>query len=134
MPRDAFHFRSRGAISQGGWISQRGAFSEPFRSPFRSCEMRVRSCKMALMCQGMVSQPFRSYEMREGICEMALVCQRVISQLRKFSQRGIGGYETISQWEAIFEARLGGPFSQTGALFRLRNFADHAFSLLLSSS
>ena len=98
--------------SQKAFLQPRRNFAAKchFRSPCRSCETGVQHC------------------------EMTLVCQRVISQLRKFSQRGIGGYETISQWEAIFEARLGGPFSQTGALFRLRNFADHAFSLLLSSS
>ena len=35
-----------------------------------------------------ISQPFRSCEMSVRGCEMALMCQRGVSQLRKFSQRG----------------------------------------------
>ena len=72
---------------------------------------------------------------------MALVCQMAVSQLRKFSQKEERGYEIISQRGAIFAAdawELRNYFATraifAGALFRLRNFADHAFSLLLSSS
>ena len=74
--------------------------------PFRSCETDVLACEMALVCQGVSSQ------------------LRKFSHLRKFSQRRIGGCETISQREAIFAT----------ILFRLRNLTDHAISSLLSSS
>ena len=81
-------------------------------------------CEMEDLQGVEVSQPFRSCETGVLGCEMALVCQRTSSQLWKFSQRRMGGCETISQQEAIFAA----------SHFRLRNFADHALSLLLSSS
>ena len=71
-----------------------------------------------------VSQPFRRCETGVLGCKMALVCQGASSQLRKFSQRRMGSCENISQREAIFAV----------VLFRLQNLADHALSLLLSSS
>ena len=92
MPRDGFNFHSRWAILQ-----QMVDFAADghFRSPFCSCEMRVKGCEMALVCQGGVLQ------------------------LQNFSQRGVWGCEIISQPRAIF----------AGALFGLRNFADHGFFL-----
>ena len=93
-------------VSLDGIVSSTGALSWSygrgfrgggnFRSPFRSCETGV-------LCY-----------------EMALVCQGASSQLWKFSQRRMGGCETISQREAIFAA----------VHFWLRNFAGHALSLL----
>ncbi|WKA04802.1 hypothetical protein VitviT2T_022807 [Vitis vinifera] len=49
--------RSLEVISQHG-SQRRVDFTEErhFRSPFRSCEMRVEGCEMALVCQGVVSQ------------------------------------------------------------------------------
>ena len=68
------HFRSPKVISQPKAIfAAKGHFRKPFRSPFRSCEMGVWGCEMALVCQG------------------------GSSQLRKFSQMVLGGCETISQ-------------------------------------
>ena len=61
-------------------------------------------CKMEDLQGVEVSQPFRSCETGVLGCEMALVCQGTSSQLQKFSQRALGGYETISQREAIFAA------------------------------
>ena len=57
-----------------------------------------------------ISQPFRSCEMGVLGCKMALMCQGVSLQLRKFSQRALGGYEMVSQRKLIFAARRG--FSQ----------------------
>ena len=53
-----------------------------------------------------VSQPFRSCETGVRACEMELVCQGTSSQLRKFSQRVLGGCETISQRGGRFSQRL----------------------------
>ena len=161
MPRDAFPFRSGWSISQQ-W--EDFTADGHFGSPFHSCKMRLEGCEMALVCKGWFRSCETTCEMgvqlrkweflgvedfakhfavaKWGeVYEMALVCQRGVSQLRKFSQRWEWGYEIISQSMGVFAA---GPWgceiiSQpraifAGALFSLRNFADHGFFRLLSSS
>ena len=60
---------------------------------------------MGLRNQFLAEGHFRSCEMGLGGCEMALVCQGGVSQLRKFSQRGVWGCEIISQRMAVFIAK-----------------------------
>ena len=53
------HFRSTWRIWQGVAMGLRnGIFVAEchFRRPFRSCEMGLGGCEMALVCQGVVSQ------------------------------------------------------------------------------
>ena len=72
-----------------------------------------------------VPQPFHSCETDVWGCEMALVCHGVSSQLRKFSQRVLGGCETISQQGGDFRSG-----SLLAAKFR-RPCSLLAFELLL---
>ena len=64
-------------------------------------------CEMADLQAWKKSQPFRSCEMVVLCCEMALVSQGGFSQLRKFSQRAQGGCEMVSQRRSVFAARRG---------------------------
>ena len=99
------HFRSPKVISQPKAIfAAKGHFRKPFRSPFRSCEMGVWGCEMALVCQGSVSQ-------------LRIFSQGVAIGLRNhFAAEGhFPSQPLISQQMAIF----------VGAYFGLRNFADH---------
>ena len=76
---------------------------------FRNCEtpFQMASRLQNGGFQGVeVLQPFRSWETGVRACEMALVCQGTSSQLRKFSQRVLGGCETISQRGGRFSQRL----------------------------
>ena len=106
-----------------------GIFAEeaPFRSPFRSCEMGLLCCEMALVCQRGVSQPFYSCEMglwlrkleisRFGDFAAIWKLRNGVTVLRngtrvpregfvvaKFSQRGVLGCEIISQHSGVFAA------------------------------
>nr|CAN77218.1 hypothetical protein VITISV_036422 [Vitis vinifera] len=114
-----------------------------------------------------ISQPFRSCEMSVRGCERALVCQRVVSQLRNTLQNGVstakrrisrrGGSAAISQlrngctwlrngtrvpWGLFTAAKIfaeedgrlqnhftAGSHFRSGSLL-LRNFDAHALSLL----
>ena len=158
MPRDTIHFCSSWEFlhrGEGGRISQQvvifveegivATFSQlrnegmelqnGTRVPRGGFAVVKPPAKWGLSCEiwdfkaWRISQPFRSWAMSVRGCEMALVCQRDVSQ------RGIEGCDIILQREAIFAADAWGLRNYfTGALFRLRNFADHAFSLFLSSS
>ena len=151
MPRDAFHFRCKWPISQRGvdFVEERR-----FRSPFRNCEMRVEGCKMALVCQGVVLQ-LRNHLRNGGSTAKCGVFRRG-GFLKHFAATkwGRGGGRGLRNGTRVPK----GPFAEegmrlrnhfatvgrfrnrglgaaiAGALFRLWNFTDHAFSLLLSSS
>ena len=136
MPRDGFYFRSKWSISQQGVDF---AVEGHFRSPFRSCEMRLEGCEIALVCQGVVSQlwnhlrnggmaakigvfklwGFRSCEIQGGLRNGTHVSRGCFAE-------GVHG--------AAKSFRSGGLISQlrgdfAGAHFGLRNFADHGFFL-----
>ena len=114
MPRDDFYFHSRWSISQQ---EVDFAVDGHFRSPFRSCEMRVEGCEMALVCQGVVLQlrnhlrnggaaakigVFRCGGFRKafGNCEMRLEATKwhscvkgVFCNYENFRKGGAWGYE-----------------------------------------
>ena len=77
--------------------------------PFRSCEMELLCCEMALVCQEGVSQ--------RGVlgCEIYFAAEGHFRSQALISQRPCKGCEIISQQMAIF----------AGAYFGLQNFADH---------
>ena len=111
MPRDGFYFRSKWSISQQGVDF---AVEGHFRSPFRSCEMRLEGCEITLVCQGVVSQ------LREFLQKLRnhFLAKGLFRSQALISQRASWGYEIILQPMAIF----------VGASFGLRNLADHEFS------
>ena len=101
------NFRSEGAFRQyfaahftaAKWGYGAAKWHSCAKGWFRSCEtpFEMASRLRNEGFQGVkVSQPFCNCEMDVRGYEMALVCQRVTSQLRKFSQRALGGCETIS--------------------------------------
>ena len=103
---------------RGGLISQqKSIFAEegPFRSPFRSCEIRLLCCEMAHECQRGVSQ-LRKFSQRGVLgCEIYFATEGHFRSQTSISQRTPKGCEIISQAMVIF----------AGDYFGLRNFADH---------
>ena len=110
-------FRSQGHFHSH--FAAKGGFRRPFCSPFRSCEMGLEGCEMALVCQWGISQ------LRKFSQGLAMGLRNVFAAKGHFrshsliSQWAPCGCEIISQPRAIF----------VRAPFGLRNFADHGFFL-----
>ena len=116
--------------------------------PFCSCEMSVRGFEMALMCQRVVSQLQNTLQngalaskwriFKAWRASSHFVAAKQVSLAAKWHSCAMGSLHSCENF------RRGGwaaakPFRSkeaifTAIVFRLRNLADHALSLLLSSS
>ena len=131
MPKVVFNFRRGGSISQ-----RRGFFAT--KGHFRSCEMGVLCCEMALMCQSYgdfaaISQlrnevtvlrngtrvPRGGFATAKIFAEGGMRLRKWFRSELAISQRTFWGCEIISQQRGDFAA----------ASFGLRNFADQYFFL-----